>query len=218
MLMLGGPTYGQINNPLSKQLAFNRHTLLKLNFWLVQIGDWSNITRFVASMDGVPFITITDFQSPGISPLCLKELGPVLVTTKKHSSIYMRHTNMTGNLTFSIEGSGNQFTRYGINGISLVAFNCPPQCSECDLGSNFMVSCFRCNQFLSQTSGCLLCPNGFYLDTSNPYSTICRKCYSTCLECTGQTQQNCTACFPGYMLVGSYCTPNTSLSYTLYSQ
>lgn len=93
----------------------------------------------------------------------------------------MSHTNNEAVLTFSVEGAGNANTLYGINDISLVAFNCPPQCSECTLTANFTPNCLRCNQFLSQTSGCLLCPNGFYLDSSNQYSTICRKCYSTCL-------------------------------------
>ena len=130
----------------------------------------------------------------------------------------MSHSNTEAVLTFTLSGTGNSLTRFGINDISLVAFNCPPQCSECSLTSDYRPNCLRCNQFLSQTSGCLLCPNGFFLDRSNQYSTICKKCYSTCLECIGETQQNCTSCFPGYMLVGSYCTPNTSLSYTLYSQ
>lgn len=70
--MLGGPTYGQITNVLSRRYILPRHMLLKLSFWLTQTGDWSNVTRFTASVDGTPFITITNFQSPGISPLCLK--------------------------------------------------------------------------------------------------------------------------------------------------
>ena len=130
----------------------------------------------------------------------------------------MNHTAASATLSFTITGTGTSTTLYGINDISLVAFNCPPQCSQCVLTANFTPNCLTCNQFLSQSSGCLLCPNGFFLDTSNQYSTVCRKCYSTCLECTGATSLNCTVCFPGYMLVGTYCTPNTTLGYILYSQ
>ena len=59
--MLGGPTYGQIGNVLSRAYILPRHMLLKLSFWLTQIGDWSGVTRFTAAIDGTPYITITSF-------------------------------------------------------------------------------------------------------------------------------------------------------------
>ena len=78
--MLGGPTYGQTTNVLSRSYILPRHMLLKLSFWLVQIGDWSGITSLVAAIDGIPFISISNFQAPGMSPICLRELGPVLAS------------------------------------------------------------------------------------------------------------------------------------------
>jgi hypothetical protein len=70
--MLGGPQFGQTSNILNRTYSLPRHMLIKLNFWLVRIGDWSGISSFIAEIDGVPFVTVTDFQTPGISPLCLK--------------------------------------------------------------------------------------------------------------------------------------------------
>lgn len=70
--MLGGPIYGQINNVLTRKYILPRHMLLKLSFWLIQIGDWSNVTSLNAAIDGVPYITINNFQNPSVSPLCLK--------------------------------------------------------------------------------------------------------------------------------------------------
>ena len=216
--MLGGPTYGQITNVLIRRYTLPRHILLKLSFWLNRIGDWSGVTGFTASIDGTPYVSISSFQDPGISPLCLQEVGPVLVAASEYVSNFVSHNQTEATLTFTVTGTGTNRTLFGINDITLVAFNCPPQCDSCVLTANFTPSCLSCNQFLSQSSGCLLCPNGFYLDTSNPYSTICRKCYATCLECVGPSSLNCTSCFTGYSLVGAYCTPNTSLSYVLYSQ
>ena len=71
IFMLGGPLYGQINNVLSRRYILPRHMLLKLSFWLIRIGDWSGVTSLTAAIDGVPFISISSFQEPGISPLCL---------------------------------------------------------------------------------------------------------------------------------------------------
>ncbi|XP_053474688.1 proprotein convertase subtilisin/kexin type 5 [Ictalurus furcatus] len=78
--------------------------------------------------------------------------------------------------------------------------SCDPECSEdgCDgPGPHQCISCLHYYlKFKNGTRMCMSqCPQGFWGDRKR-----CKKCYSTCMTCTGSRGDQCSSCKPGYHL------------------
>ncbi|KAF7688537.1 hypothetical protein HF521_013344 [Silurus meridionalis] len=78
--------------------------------------------------------------------------------------------------------------------------SCDPECSQdgCDgPGPHQCVSCLHYFlKFKNGTRMCMSqCPQGYWGDKKR-----CKKCYSTCLTCTGSRGDQCSSCMPGYHL------------------
>lgn len=79
-------------------------------------------------------------------------------------------------------------------------YQCVDGCLQCDVRTN---ACLECEGFFINNGTCQSCPNGFYRTVQNGEQK-CVKCHSTCMQCSGPGQANCTQCFPNFELQ----TPN----------
>ncbi|KAL0979867.1 hypothetical protein UPYG_G00190840 [Umbra pygmaea] len=103
-------------------------------------------------------------------------------------------------------------------------YNCHPSCRSC-VGprSSDCLSCLKQQEALqphtqqgphdSPASGVCVdtCPPRFYLDTQH----TCRECYTSCLQCTGGSGQNCTSCAPPYILHEGQCVLHCPKGHTV---
>ena len=94
---------------------------------------------------------------------------------------------------------------YWKDGTNRICAACHSACTECS-GPNFN-QCSACSTgyFLQPASTICLnfCPNGYGEDTVN---RVCVSCDTSCSQCTGPTNTQCSACSPGYFLQPSSTT------------
>jgi hypothetical protein len=107
--------------------------------------------------------------------------------------------------------------KYGLKDIKLVYFVCPKQCATCKLDSDASQICITCNSFLTISSSCMECPNGFFKNTVET-KTYCHKCHVLCKNCKGEGSKNCTDCFENFRLVDGYCLAEYTQGFSMFSQ
>ncbi|XP_053341402.1 proprotein convertase subtilisin/kexin type 5 [Clarias gariepinus] len=156
--------------------AFTKWEFMTTHCWGERAsGDW--------------ILEISDTPSRKRNPAVqgkLKECSLVLYGTSEHP--YKRH-KQPRSAEMSSEDDTEEYNR-----------SCDPECSEdgCEgPGPHQCVSCLHFYlKFKNGTRTCLSqCPQGFWGDRKR-----CRKCYSTCLTCTGSRGDQCSSCAPGYYL------------------
>lgn len=75
--------------------------------------------------------------------------------------------------------------------------------------------CETCNPFLTTSSNCLECPNGFFRQSNNE-TVFCQKCHVSCKNCNGEWLANCTECFENFQLNNGYCEVDSSMGFVPY--
>lgn len=107
-------------------------------------------------------------------------------------------------LEWKLNGQANPDIIYGVRSIKLTYYTCPKQCATCLLEANLGQKCETCNPFLTTSSNCLECPNGFFKQTTNE-TIFCQKCHVMCKNCNGEWSTNCTDCYDNFKLMNGYC-------------
>ncbi|KAF5909462.1 proprotein convertase subtilisin/kexin type 5-like, partial [Clarias magur] len=156
--------------------AFTKWEFMTTHCWGESAsGDW------ILEISDTPSLR----RNPGLQGK-LEECSLVLYGTSEHP--YKRH-EQPRSAEMSSEDDADEYNS-----------SCDPECSEdgCEgPGPHQCVSCLHFYlKFKNGTRTCLSqCPQGFWGDKKR-----CRKCYSTCMTCTGSRGDQCSSCMPGYYL------------------
>ena len=214
--VIGGPA-SLSSGKLSQTFALiQAHFRARVTFFFLKIDNWQNNSVIVrADSVSVPTnITFTSEDS-SIMKLCgtsslTEAVRPIdVIFTHNSSSLYLE---ITTDLTVA-----PNVASWGIFDLSVFIDACHTLCKTCVAATQF--DCLSCNDglYMQTTPGPSLCdplcPEGFYTD---PSSTSCPPCNSSCQACSGPLPTNCLRCYPGTFLtvVGSSSTCGSCASGT----
>ena len=181
------------------------------------VGNWSGYS--IKILENTTNPKFSQQITSGTTNLCEIVTGSsdnqLLIDTKiGYQGVSLIDLTITSDLPIN-----SKDTYWGLRDLTLVKYACNETCASCfGVSPNQCLSCYQ-NAFVDAKKGTCICNDGFFMEiyssSANAPASVCRKCDSSCLTCTGETADNCLTCYDGFNISKNKCVSSGILLLTL---